>query len=403
MAINDVSLTSGMRSNLLSLQGTVDLLNRTQSRLSTGKKVNSAIDNPVSFFASQALNSRASVIDSLKDAMGQAVQTISAADKGIKAITAMIEQAKGIAQSAQSAAAGTTETEDLTGVVEHSYATVSLDITSMIDTEAINIEGTGDLVKGTNFSNAAELATAIEALGGGGVYTAEVSGDVVTVSKVGANIDADDIASAASVVETNNAEVAASTYTVGSTPYTAGVDFAVVEGDDEATAANLAAVITADGLGEVSVDGTEVTVILPSDELASLEEQYNTLLTQLTELAGDSGYKGKNLLAGETLTVQFEGVNLDVVGFNAAAGVGGLEITDATWTIGGDVDADIGLLDAALVTLRQESSKMSGNLSIITVRQEFSTNMINTLTEGADKLTLADTNEEGANMLMLQT
>ncbi len=60
-------------------------------------------------------------------------------------------------------------------------------------------------------------------------------------------------------------------------------------------------------------------------------------------------------------------------------------------------------LDDALVTLRSESSKLSGNLSIITVRQEFSTNMINTLTEGSDKLTLADANEEGANMLMLQT
>ncbi len=87
MAINDVSLTAGMRSNLLSLQGTVDLLNRTQNRLSSGKKVNTAIDNPVSFFASQALTSRASAIDSLKDAMGQAVQTITAADKGIKAIS----------------------------------------------------------------------------------------------------------------------------------------------------------------------------------------------------------------------------------------------------------------------------------------------------------------------------
>ena len=108
MAINDVSLTAGMRSNLLSLQGTVDLLNRTQNRLSTGKKVNSAIDNPMSFFASQALTSRASTIDSLKDGMGQAIQTIQAADKGIKAITAMIEQAKGIAQSALSAEANTT-------------------------------------------------------------------------------------------------------------------------------------------------------------------------------------------------------------------------------------------------------------------------------------------------------
>ena len=97
MAINDISLTAGMRANLLSLQGTVDLLDRTQGRLASGKKVNTAIDNPVSYFASQALTSRAADIDSLKDAMGQAVQTIKAADKGITAISSMIEQAKGIA------------------------------------------------------------------------------------------------------------------------------------------------------------------------------------------------------------------------------------------------------------------------------------------------------------------
>ncbi|OPY12170.1 MAG: flagellin [Syntrophus sp. PtaB.Bin138] len=60
-------------------------------------------------------------------------------------------------------------------------------------------------------------------------------------------------------------------------------------------------------------------------------------------------------------------------------------------------------LDDALSTLAMNSSKLSSNLSIITTREDFSTNMVNTLTEGADKLTLADTNEEGANMLMLQT
>ena len=101
MAINDISLTSGMRSNLLSLQETVNLLNRTQDRLSTGKKVNSAIDNPVSYFASQNLTSRASKIDSLKDAMGQAVQTIAAADKSITmAIAEMIDQGRGVFRAA---------------------------------------------------------------------------------------------------------------------------------------------------------------------------------------------------------------------------------------------------------------------------------------------------------------
>ncbi len=135
--------------------------------------------------------------------------------------------------------------------------------------------------------------------------------------------------------------------------------------------------------------------------MTALQTQYNEMRTQITALAGDSGYKGKNLLTDVTMTVKFEGSTMDVKGFDASAG--GLGITEATWTAGGDIDADLDLLDTALDTLSQNASGLSGNLSIITVRQEFSTNMINTLTEGSDKLTLADTNEEGANMLMLQT
>ena len=108
MAFNDISLTAGMRSNLISLQGTVDLLNRTQERLSTGKKVNSALDNPTSFFAAQGLNQRASDLAALKDGMGQAIQTVKAANAGITGITALIESAKGIAQAALSASDTTT-------------------------------------------------------------------------------------------------------------------------------------------------------------------------------------------------------------------------------------------------------------------------------------------------------
>jgi len=138
-----------------------------------------------------------------------------------------------------------------------------------------------------------------------------------------------------------------------------------------------------------------------TSELSSLKSQYNDLRTQLDALVGDSGYKGKNLLDNNTLTVKFEGANLEVIGFNAKTA--GLGITEAIWITGGNIDTDITKLDDALTKLRNESSKMSGNLSIITVRENFSTNMINTLTKGSDKLTLADTNEEGANMLMLQT
>jgi len=141
--------------------------------------------------------------------------------------------------------------------------------------------------------------------------------------------------------------------------------------------------------------------VAATSELSSIQTQYNDLLTQLTALAEDSGYKGKNLLSSDTLTVKFEGTTLSVAGFDASAT--GLALTNATWTTGSDIAANVTALDNASTTLRTEASKLSGNLSIITVRQSFSTNMINTLNTGSDLLTLADANEEGANMLMLQT
>ena len=79
----DITLSAGVRSNLISLQQTADLMARTQSRLSTGKKVNSALDNPINFFTSSALSARAGDLSSLLDSVSNATQTLKAADNGI--------------------------------------------------------------------------------------------------------------------------------------------------------------------------------------------------------------------------------------------------------------------------------------------------------------------------------
>lgn len=153
-----------------------------------------------------------------------------------------------------------------------------------------------------------------------------------------------------------------------------------------------------------------------------LGNQFNTVLSQIDTMAADSGYKGINLLngSGESLTVRFDetGVdsNLTLTGFNATSGSTGsglgisasLTGTGGAWT---NIDAaDIGMINTSLAdlddarsTLRAETKKLASNLSTITARQDFTMKMINTLTDGAAKLTLADMNEEGANMLMLQT
>lgn len=103
----DISLTAGMRNNLLSLQNTSSLLQQTQTRLSSGKKVNSALDNPTNFFAAQAHVARANDLTSRKDGMSEAVQMVKAADAGITAITSLIEAAKGVASAALSSASMT--------------------------------------------------------------------------------------------------------------------------------------------------------------------------------------------------------------------------------------------------------------------------------------------------------
>ena len=97
---NNIPLTSGIRSNLLLLQQTSSLLEKTQLRLATGNKINSALDGPAAFFAAKGLSQRAGDLDGLKDGIGQAISTIKAGDFGITAIEAQIEQARGLTTQA---------------------------------------------------------------------------------------------------------------------------------------------------------------------------------------------------------------------------------------------------------------------------------------------------------------
>ncbi len=250
MAINDITLTAGMRSNLLNLQKTADLFDRTQIRLSTGKKVNSPIDDPVNYFAAKAHMDRATDLAALKDSMNEAIQTIKAADAGIKAIEDLVAQAKSLANSA--------------------------------------------------------LATS-----------------------------------------------------------------------DTTTRSELAA-------------------------------QFDELLNQIDDLAADSGYRGKNVIDGDDLEVIFneDGTStLTINGVYADTSASGLDIAAAVsnWAGDGDITAAIADLDSAKITLRTYAENLSSNLAVVQTRLDFTNNMINTLTKGAENLTLADMNEEGANMLMLQT
>src|SRR5215210_9079075 len=101
-----IVLSASVRQNLLSLQSTADLLATTQNRLSTGKKVNSALDNPTNFFTAQALDSRASDISNLLDGIGNGVQVLQAANTGITSLQKLVDTAKSIASQLLQAPTG---------------------------------------------------------------------------------------------------------------------------------------------------------------------------------------------------------------------------------------------------------------------------------------------------------
>jgi flagellin len=115
--MSDITLSAGVRQNLLALQNTAALETLTQNRLATGKKVNSALDNPISYFLSQNLTTRANDLGSLLDSIGQAVQTLDAANQGITSLTSLVQSAKSIATQAQQATKGGVNYTNVTGSI----------------------------------------------------------------------------------------------------------------------------------------------------------------------------------------------------------------------------------------------------------------------------------------------
>ena len=107
--MSDIVLSASVRQNLLSLQSTADLLATTQNRLATGKKVNTALDNPTNFFTAANLDSRASDINNLLDGIGNGVQVLQAANTGISSLQKLIDSAKSIANQALQTQVGYTK------------------------------------------------------------------------------------------------------------------------------------------------------------------------------------------------------------------------------------------------------------------------------------------------------
>ncbi|UYO56082.1 DUF1522 domain-containing protein [Rhodopseudomonas palustris] len=153
--MSGIVLSNAVRQNLSSLQATADLLATTQSRLSSGKKVNTALDNPTNFFTAASLDSRASDINNLLDGIGNGVQILQAANTGITSLNKLVDSAKSIANQALQTVAG--------------YATKS-------NVSATISGATADDLRGTqSFSNAVASSNVVFDGSAGGDTTASAT------------------------------------------------------------------------------------------------------------------------------------------------------------------------------------------------------------------------------------
>lgn len=352
----DISLTASMRSNLLSLQQTQDLMDMTQERLSTGKKVNSAIDNPSSYYTAQSLTNRASDLNALLDSMGQGIQTIQAANEGIEAITEFVQQAKAIANTARDNATikGTTSSGTYAAAGNTQNITVKID-------------GVADQDIGVSLTDTDTLEHA-----------------AVKIA-MALNNDTDGVKDAEGTV-------------IGG--FTATVENGQIKiSNSKGIVANVSGTIFGITFNGEIGNSTRTTSM----------KQYNEILDQIDQLAKDSGYKGVNLLQGNDLKVVFNedrSSYLTINGTFADTSDKGLKISRAEdWTNPDNeaIDASISELENAITSLRNMASEFGNNYSIVENRENFTESLINVLEEGSDKLTLADMNEESANMLALQT
>ena len=252
MAAEKVNLTEAIRGNLLTLQRSARAIDQTQTRLSTGLAVNSALDDASAFFTARALNNRASDLQSLKSNTDLAISTVQAALDGIDSITDLVQQAKGLAS---------------------------------------NAKATGN-----------------------------------------------------------------------------------------------------------------------TNERSTLAVQFNELLSQIDSLANDATFNGINLLQAspDNLDVVFNEdntSNLTITGLDATTASTGINIAVAANNFGlnANIDTALTAISSALTTLRGNAATLGSNATILKTRLNFTENLTNTLESGAGKLTLADLNEESANLLALQT
>jgi flagellin len=335
--MSGIVLSASVRQNLLSLQSTASLLATTQNRLATGKKVNSALDNPTNFFTAQGLDNRAGDIANLLDGIGNGVQVLQAANTGITSLQKLVDSAKSIASQVlqspvgysprssftSTAIAGATAT-NLLGATTN--ATVTGGAVNNDNTTAAPITAATQLV-GTSSGTSDDLGTAIT---DGSTLT--VDGKTITFSASQSTITSDGQGNYTIGIKSG------STLTVGN----------VLSTIDTITGATTPSIVNGSGKLVLST-GTTQNLVLGGAGNA---------LTALGLTAGTTNVGSTAGVTGETLTI---------------ASTGGGTATNITFGTGVGEISNLNELNAALAANNlQASINTTGKITITTTNDSAS-------------------------------
>ena len=352
--MSGILLSASVRSSLYSLQQTNDLLSTTQNRLATGKKVNSANDNPTVFFAASALSNRAADLNNVFDGVVAASKILKSTTESLSALTGLVTTAQSTARSALASTATTART-------------------------------TGSVSGLTGASSFTVVAARTITVNDGTTTATITSAGTVTTQQI---LDG--------VNNTAGLKVKASLTADGKIQL-------------EATTANaitIAGTATAPELLQFGLTAGVTAAGTLNTARSAFATQYNSIRAQIDQLSADATFNGTNLLNGGSLRVSFNEKStssLNVAGVTDTSAGLGIAASAGTFQTDKDINDALTNLANSLNTLRAQTNVFASNTDIVTTRQDFTKSLISALNAASDSLTAADTNEEGANLLALQT
>jgi flagellin-like hook-associated protein FlgL len=489
MANDNVTLTSSVRTSLLSLQNTSSLVKRTQNRLSTGLKVAGPIDDPVSYFQSKGLSDRAADFSEKKSGIDQGISTLSSALNGIDGVESIVRQLKGLALNAKNA----TSTQ-IGGLVAqfNDLRTQINNLTNDATYQGLNlVNGSGETLRvdfGTETASTLAVASVdvtvgadglniVRALTNNGGFQVSYASNTGATVGCGSTIEVEYAGSAENLTQgtyTFSYGDATLSLTVGSTnatttsfsdtaTFSAGQTLVFAVATAGGNIQNQARTAVARTAATFDVEfGVNSAATIQSGQAITLT--YNGTATNLTQGTYSFSYGSGSITvvvgsSGATTTTYTSATNfahsssfiitIGTVGSTmtaagraiASVGVGastyniaGAYITETTTSgvstvyslantgtvsavsnsamtgqfymdsnLVGQINNMLTDLDTALSSLRSKGQTLGSNVALLQTRLDFTSNYVNTLTAGSGKLTLADLNEEGANLLALQT